>query len=1239
MNNIIGKINNFIQSFRHKAVSSNTRKNPWAGLSSYEDPIGEVTPLKFCGREEESLEVFRLIDDNLAITLYGKSGIGKTSLLNAGVFPLLRQYNYVPIYVRLILEANSQESSYANQIIRNLDGFLEESKGANSIEIVDVIPENKDSNREDYLWAYFARRRFIGMDGQQIFPVIVLDQFEENIKLNREQASLLLKQIVYMTSRQNMLKDTLVDNELYTYDYNFRFVISIREDDLYRLEDIINTNYLSTLRDCRYRLQNLSNSSAKAIVKNVGIHCIAVDDAEDISERIITIASDNEDGLIQTNIISLVCARLYELVSEKGKSVITLQDVESYLSKKPFEEYYTSAIAKLSEGEKRFIEDRLVSGDGRRNLLPELTINDSIRSYKNLIKGKTPILHRIQSGSGECLIELIHDGLCPVIQRHRAVRLEKKNKTILALCLLMVGIVGLWMLNTAIVNGFVEFYLALNSIGKSGIQAVTFIDVLSVVELISIVLCPIAIGSIVYDYKKKRVIALSMLLLYLIPLILYPQTFINLAENGIIQVILNYKEYDISEAIHNISDKAVVFIVYTIGLFILYFLNFFGKSGINRKDNFIKIIWSLLSVKVYLFIIAFFLFYKSIFNTGYFVVDSFDSSWGLLIVPLLTLNMFGACLTYFRNKVALGLYVAILIFLMLSSIFELFITPHVQLLCIGIAFLILFFVYYRNSVFNAVLKSLGNIMILALIMSLQIGYNALKIENQDIYKVYPWKILISENANAYGIYDAVYGDTILIPEFSRDSISPFDYYKIISNNSYLDTISNLSVGYSDIPFPFKLSKIGTGEWKLSLKFSPNYERAISSLAHSGDADSLLSDREGAELFLKLRNDISKFCITGNDSILLSDIPYIISYEETISSYLCHSIDLLKANNSIMTEDVVVPFIKALSRSLYMNMLKESILKEHYNDFVAWYSNYYIATSLTRATAENGIKWSNNVNYNWNLCLNSNSENTYASSQSSVFSISLDGLNNNEVYAWNNLYYALFLLECNSYAPAYYSGMEKKLNEDYMVMERMGKSASELFEKLSNHHSILKNQTDKLNNVLEHLTSVKERGEELSAADISKTINAVIEFNNISNNAKANISSDVKSSQANITALSDSLKNIALLQANIQFENIVTNTFTSLLEIISDNPNNAYNGLLISLCQKLYVIGVIRGYNMENFSTQMENIERQGTLPMYTFVMQTDRSFKKRTQLMDSIKSQLGIYNLKVNQVLEQINNN
>ena len=70
---------------------SDTTQNPWAGLSSYEDPARSSRQLKFCGRDEATYDVTQLIDDNFLVTLYGKSGIGKTSLLNAGVFPALRR--------------------------------------------------------------------------------------------------------------------------------------------------------------------------------------------------------------------------------------------------------------------------------------------------------------------------------------------------------------------------------------------------------------------------------------------------------------------------------------------------------------------------------------------------------------------------------------------------------------------------------------------------------------------------------------------------------------------------------------------------------------------------------------------------------------------------------------------------------------------------------------------------------------------------------------------------------------------------------------------------------------------------------------------------------------------------------------------------------------------------------------------------------------------------------------------
>ena len=96
--------------------------NPWAGLSAYQDPETCSNPLKFCGRNNDSYDVAELIDDNILITLYGKSGVGKTSLLNAGVFPRLRSEGYLPISIRLGMEA--MEVCFQDCIISSLSNVL-----------------------------------------------------------------------------------------------------------------------------------------------------------------------------------------------------------------------------------------------------------------------------------------------------------------------------------------------------------------------------------------------------------------------------------------------------------------------------------------------------------------------------------------------------------------------------------------------------------------------------------------------------------------------------------------------------------------------------------------------------------------------------------------------------------------------------------------------------------------------------------------------------------------------------------------------------------------------------------------------------------------------------------------------------------------------------------------------------------------------------------------------------------
>lgn len=171
------------------------RNNPWAGLASYEDPAKSERKLKFCGRDNDIYDVTRLIDDNLLLILYGKSGIGKTSLLNAGVFPELRKEQYLPVSIRLgTLEA---DSSYQEAIISAIENAIKEVQG--SYTVFNVVEEQTDNHQPDLLWNYFARHRFANAEGQPLFPVVVLDQFEEvlrNTSLEHvEKAQTLLNQL------------------------------------------------------------------------------------------------------------------------------------------------------------------------------------------------------------------------------------------------------------------------------------------------------------------------------------------------------------------------------------------------------------------------------------------------------------------------------------------------------------------------------------------------------------------------------------------------------------------------------------------------------------------------------------------------------------------------------------------------------------------------------------------------------------------------------------------------------------------------------------------------------------------------------------------------------------------------------------------------------------------------------------------------------------------------------------
>ncbi|MBP5547374.1 MAG: tetratricopeptide repeat protein [Bacteroidales bacterium] len=418
-------------------------QNPWAGLASYEDPETAERKLKFCGRDDDSYDLARLIIGNVFVTLYGKSGIGKTSLLNAGVFPELREEQYTPVSIRLGRRDEEQPQSYQTMIVEAVKRVV------TRVETINVIGEQQDQQSLDYLWNYFARHRFYDKYDEPTTPVIVFDQFEEVFRGHRDEAGTLLRQLDYLNDKDHTLDICEVDGQSYRHEQNFRFVVSIREDDLYRLEDSIDNCYLPALKRCRYRLRSLSEEGAREVILIPGKGLFRDEEQDQIVNTIINIVRNKEDQSISTNLLSLICNRIFvEYQRRQDLDHINQALVDNFIKDNPFEHFYNEATHGFSNREKNYIEDHFVDSTGRRNSLPESDFLLHVKNGSRLLEGNARILQKISTSSdgSSNRIELIHDSFCEPLVHLREKR-ERRNRikliaTIAAIFIILLGIIG-----------------------------------------------------------------------------------------------------------------------------------------------------------------------------------------------------------------------------------------------------------------------------------------------------------------------------------------------------------------------------------------------------------------------------------------------------------------------------------------------------------------------------------------------------------------------------------------------------------------------------------------------------------------------------------------------------------------------------------------------------------------------------------------------------------------------------
>jgi hypothetical protein len=178
----------------------------------------------FFGRAEEGEELYLRVLSVPLLVQFGKSGLGKTSLLQASLFPRLRQKSFLPVMVRL----NVVDETLTLAVARS----IEQACKAEGLELPEV--------RKEGLWELLSTA-LVWRDNLLLTLVLVFDQFEEIFTLRdatfRGELAIELGALVTGIAPERLRRGRAGAPERFAARPDVKILISLREDYLGALEE------------------------------------------------------------------------------------------------------------------------------------------------------------------------------------------------------------------------------------------------------------------------------------------------------------------------------------------------------------------------------------------------------------------------------------------------------------------------------------------------------------------------------------------------------------------------------------------------------------------------------------------------------------------------------------------------------------------------------------------------------------------------------------------------------------------------------------------------------------------------------------------------------------------------------------------------------------------------------------------------------------------------------------------
>jgi tetratricopeptide (TPR) repeat protein len=410
------------------AVVAIDPQNPWLGLFSY----SEETRAYFHGREEEAAELARRVQRKPLTVLFGQSGLGKTSLLRAGLVPRLRDESFCPVYVRIDYAPGSPSPSeqIKQAIFKATAAAGHWTRPGTAIE-------------GESLWEFLHHREDLLRDaqGNVLMPLLIFDQFEEIFTLGQADDAGRLRAKEFLEDLADLVENRPPaalerrlerdDNAAEAFDFaraDYRILIALREDYLAHLEGV--KGIMPSITQNRMRLARMTGAQALSAVVKPGGKLVSQEVAESIV-RFVAGGSELQNAEIEPSLLSLVCRELNTVRLAQGRSEISA-DLLAGSRDTILSEFYERTLADQPAGVRRVIEDDLLTESGYRESLAEERVNKALAAAgaapDSLAKLVDRRLLRIEERLDMRRVELTHDVLCSVVQSSRNLRQEREAR-------------------------------------------------------------------------------------------------------------------------------------------------------------------------------------------------------------------------------------------------------------------------------------------------------------------------------------------------------------------------------------------------------------------------------------------------------------------------------------------------------------------------------------------------------------------------------------------------------------------------------------------------------------------------------------------------------------------------------------------------------------------------------------------------------------------------------------------